>query len=301
MRRRPAPVHAVPYAPRGGMARHALRLGLRQIDGFREEDAKRIVAARADGPFRDALDLRARAGLDARAMRLLAEADALASLGRARREALWDVKALGDRRALPAFDAARTRPEGPDRPVALPAMPASEEVVADYQTTRLSLRRHPMSFFRPSLSRQGYVPARALGREVGHGRRTKAAGLVLVRQKPGSAKGVCFVTLEDETGVINLVIWPDRFARWRAQIMAARLMAVEGTVQTDGRVTHLVADALWDRSDRLAALSHEDLRRITVRGDHPTNPIPHQVDAMPQVPRTHPRDARVIPRSRDFH
>ncbi|PRY94635.1 DnaE-like error-prone DNA polymerase [Hasllibacter halocynthiae] len=298
-----APEPSVPRAwgPRAGMMMHALRLGLRQIDGFGEEDARRISRARAEGPFRDATDLRARAGLDARAMRLLAEADALASLGRARREALWDVNALGDRRALPAFDAAHARSEGPDRPVALPPMPSSEEVVADYQTTRLSLRRHPMSFFRASLARQGYVPARALGREVGHGRRAKAAGLVLVRQKPGSAKGVCFVTLEDETGVINLVIWPDRFALWRGRIMSARLMAVEGTVQSDGRVTHLVAEALYDRSDRLAALSNEDMRAVTVRGDHPTKPIPHQVDAMAQVPRTHPREARVIPKSRDFH
>ena len=156
-----------------------------------------------------------------------------------------------------------------------------------------------MRFFRRSLARQGYVPAEALAR-LGHGRRAAVAGLVLVRQKPGSAKGVCFITLEDETGVVNLVIWPDRFERWRPAIMSARLMAVRGRVQTDGRVIHLVAEAIEDRSGALARLSGAALPPVTTRGDHPTHPIPGQADGLP-TRHGHPRDARVIPKGRSFH
>jgi error-prone DNA polymerase len=258
------------------------------------------MAATADGPFRDVADLRARAGLDRRDLRLLAEADAMGSLGRGRRAARWDAMGQDAAPPPPVFAAAGAPAQGSDAPVALPAMPRSEEVVADYQALRLSLRAHPVSFFRRSLARQGYVPAAGLW-ERGHGARVRVAGLVLVRQKPGSAKGVCFVTLEDETGVINLVIWPDRFERWRPAIMSARLMAVRGRIQTDGRVIHVMAEDVVDRSDALARLSDARLRPSAVRGDHPTNPIPHQVEQLPAPARAHPRDARVIPKSRDFH
>ena len=277
----------------------ALRLGLRQVDGLREDAVDRVVAVRAARPFADLDDLRRRARLDARDMRILAEADALGPLGGGRRQGMWDVMGQDAGPASPVFDAGGADAQGDDCPVALPAMPLPEEVVADYQTTRLSLRAHPMSFFRRALDRQGYTPAAALwGR--GHRARVRVAGLVLVRQKPGSAKGVCFVTLEDETGVINLVIWPDRFEAFRPVIMSARLMAVEGEVQTDGRVIHVVAARIENRSDALDLLSDVELPAITTRGDHPTNPIPHQVDDLPQ-PRRHPRDTRVIPKSRDFH
>ncbi|MBM2576877.1 error-prone DNA polymerase [Jannaschia sp. Os4] len=318
------------FAPRAD-AGLALRMGLRQIDGFREGAARRIEAARADRPFADVADLRRRARLDRRDMRLLAEADALGALSGGRRQGMWDVMGHQGGAAAPAFDAAGADAAGPDAPVALPAMPAPEEVVADYQTTRLSLRAHPMAFFRKSLAAQGYTPAEALwdaSKGGGHGARVRVAGLVLVRQKPGSAKGVCFITLEDETGVINLVVWKDAFARFRGPIMASRLMSVRGRVQTDGRVIHVVVDHLENRSDALERLSEADLPAITTRGDHPTNPIPHQVDHLPTaaprgpkpargtgqagVPpprdvhpldnaRRHPRDVRVIPKSRDFH
>ncbi|KIT17246.1 error-prone DNA polymerase [Jannaschia aquimarina] len=277
----------------------ALRLGLRQIDGFREEAAARIVAARTDRAFADLDDLRRRARLDARDMRLLAEADALGSLGRSRRQGMWDVMGHVAGRAAPAFDAADAPAQGPDLPVALPDMPLPEEVVADYQTTRLSLKRHPMRFFRASLRSQGYTPASGLW-DRGHGANVRVAGLVLVRQKPGSAKGVCFVTLEDETGVVNLVIWPDRFEAFRPVIMSARLMAVQGQVQTDGRVLHVVAAQVENRSDALDRLSDVDLPAQTVRGDEPTHPIHNQVAQLPE-PRRHPRNVRVIPKSRDFH
>ena len=129
-----------------------------------------------------------------------------------------------------------------------------------------------------------------------HGQKVSLAGLVLVRQKPGSAKGVCFITLEDETGVANLVIWPKMFEAYRPVIMASRLLVVQGRVQSDGRVIHVVADHLENRTARLDTLSEDRVPATVVRGDHPTHPIPGQVS-----PRKHPRDVRVIPKSRDFH
>ncbi len=174
-------------------------------------------------------------------------------------------------------------------------MARAEHVVADYQTLRLSLKAHPMRFFRASLRAQGFRAAADLP-AMGHGPKVSLAGLVLIRQKPGSAKGVCFITLEDETGIANLVVWPKMFAAFRAVIMSARLMVVHGRVQSDGHVIHVVADRLEDRSNRLARLSGDAMPAITTRGDHPTHPLPAQVGM-----RGHPRDARVIPKSRDFH
>jgi error-prone DNA polymerase len=272
----------------------ALRLGFRQVDGMREEAGRRIMAAR-DAPFADLADLKARAALDRGAIRRLASADAMRGLGLDRRAALWQAQALKDAPDLPIFAHAEARAEGPEPEVALPAMPKAEQVVADYQTLRLSLKAHPMAFFRSSLRSQGYACAQDLP-GMDHGRKVSLAGLVLVRQKPGSAKGVCFITLEDETGVANLVIWPKLFEHFRPVIMAARLLAVHGRLQTDGRVIHVVADRLEDRTQRLDSLSADRVPSVTVRGDHPTNPIPGQVDG----PK-HPRDVRVIPKSRDFH
>ena len=287
-----APGRGGPEAPTP--IRFALRLGLRQIDGMRQEAAARIMAAR-DAPYADLADLRARGGLDAGTLRRLAAADALRSMGLDRRGGLWQARALIDAPALPIFEHARARAEGPDPAVTLPAMPRAEQVVADYQTLRLSLRAHPMAFFRASLRAQGFRATPDLP-ALRHGAPISVAGLVLVRQKPGSAKGVCFITLEDEGGVANLVIWPKLFARFRPVIMAARLLVAHGRVQTDGRVIHVVADRLEDRSDRLGALSEDRMPGITTRGDHPTHPIPGQASA-----HGHPRDARVIPPSRDFH
>ena len=272
----------------------ALRLGLRQIGGMRKDAAERIVAAR-DGPYPDMATLKARARLDAGTIRRLAAADAVRSMGVDRRGALWQAQALADAPALPIFEHAEAEAQGPEPETVLPAMAQAEHVVADYQTLRLSLKAHPMRFFRASLAAQGFAAAADLPR-LGHGPAVSLAGLVLIRQKPGSAKGTCFITLEDETGIANLVIWPKMFAAFRAVIMSARLMVVHGRVQSDGRVIHVVADRLEDRSDRLARLSGEAMPGITTRGDHPTHPLPQQVGM-----RGHPRDARVIPKSRDFH
>ncbi len=272
----------------------ALRLGMRQVDGMQQEVGERIMAAR-DAPYKDVADLKARARLDRGAVRRLAAADAMRSMGIDRRQALWQAQALKDAPDLPIFTHAEVRDEGAEPAVALPQMPQAEHVVADYQTLRLSLKAHPISFFRASLQRQGFARAEDLP-GMFHGQRVQMAGLVLVRQKPGSAKGVCFITLEDETGVANLVIWPKLFEAYRPVIMAARLLVVRGRVQSDGRVIHVVADHLENRTDRLDGLSENPVPQVTVRGDHPTHPIPGQVS-----PRKHPRDVRVIPKSRDFH
>lgn len=272
----------------------ALRLGMRLVDGLHKTACACIMNCR-DTPFVDVGDLKSRAKLDVKAVRNLAAADTMRSIGIDRRQALWQSQALKDAPALPIFEHADAATDGGEPDVILPKMLKAEHVVADYQTLRLSLKAHPMSFYRTSLRKQGFTAASNLP-SVGHGQRVSLAGLVLVRQKPGSAKGVCFITLEDESGVANLVIWPKMFTAYRPIIMAARLMVVHGVVQTDGRVIHVVVHDIQDRSDRLAGLSDASLPPITTRGDHPTHPIPGQVGI-----RGHPRSARVIPKSRDFH
>ncbi|AXI44942.1 error-prone DNA polymerase [Sulfitobacter sp. SK012] len=271
----------------------ALRLGLRQVDGMREDAGRRIMAAREE-PFVDVADLKARARLDRGITGKLAAADAFRSVGIDRRQALWQMQGLRDAPALPIFDHVEAAGEGAEPVVALPAMAQAEHVVADYQTLRLSLKAHPLQFFRTSLAKQGFSATENLI-HMGHGQRVSLAGLVLVRQKPGSAKGVCFITLEDEVGVANLVIWPKLFDHFRAIIMSARLLVVHGRVQTDGQVIHVVADRLENRTDRLDCLGDSPVPSGGDR-DHPKPPVPGQVS-----PRKHPRDVRVIPKSRDFH
>ncbi|MEI2806158.1 MULTISPECIES: error-prone DNA polymerase [Paracoccaceae] len=270
----------------------ALRLGLRQVDGMMREAAERLLGAR-DDPFASLADLATRAGLNGRTIRALAAADAFRSIGLDRRAALWEARALRDAPDLPLFQPGRD--EGDEPPAPLPQMPLCEQVVADYQTLRLSLKAHPMAFLRASMARQGFVRAADLA-GVANNRRLQMAGLVLVRQRPGSAKGVCFITLEDETGVANLVVWPKVMAAFRKVVMTARLMQVTGRVQRDpaSGVTHIVADALRDRSDALLRLSDRSLAPPLSRADEVRNPIPAPSPG-------HPRNARIIPGSRDFH
>jgi len=182
----------------------SLRLGMRQIGGFRADAAARIMAAR-DAPYRDLEDLKTRAGITAAHVRRLAEADAMRSMFIDRRQALWEAKGLRDAPDLPLFQDARD--EGPEVTVPLPVMPVCEQVVADYQTMRLSLKRHPMSFLRKSMEKQHFIRTTDL-KQTRMWQKVKLAGLVLIRQKPGTAKGVCFITLEDEFGVANIVVWP---------------------------------------------------------------------------------------------
>ncbi len=270
----------------------ALRLGLRQIDGMNEAAAARLLAGR-DLPYESVEDLKARTGLARGTIRRLAAADAFRSVGLARRDALWDAQGLKDAPDLPLF--AEIRDEGAEARFTLPEMPRCEHVVADYQTIRLSLKAHPMAFLRASLTRQGYRTAADL-RAMPTGRHLKLAGIVLIRQRPGSAKGVCFITLEDETGTANLVVWPKVMATFRKVIMTARLMEVTGHIQSDpdSGVIHLVAARLADRTDALLRLSNTPLRPDLSRADEVARPIPEPA-------HRHPRNARIIPKSRDFH
>jgi error-prone DNA polymerase len=273
----------------------ALRLGLRQVDGMRMDAALRMMAAR-DAAFVDVGDLKNRSKLDRGMIGKLAAADAFRSCGIDRRQALWQSQGLRDAPPLPIFEHAEAAGEGAEPEVVLPAMAQAEHVVADYQTLRLSLKAHPMAFFRTSLCAQGFASTHNLV-HMAHGARVSLAGLVLVRQKPGSAKGVCFITLEDEDGVANLVIWPKLFEHYRALIMSARLLVVHGRVQTDGRVIHVVADRLENRTERLDSLGDVPVPASDARSDHATRSLPSQVGGG----RRHPRDARIIPKSRDFH
>lgn len=162
----------------------------------------------------------------------------------------------------------------------LPAMPLCEEVVADYQTMRLSLKAHPLAFLRAGLAERGFTRASEL-RDRKFRSMVSVAGVVLIRQRPGSAKGVCFITLEDETGVVNLVVWPDMMERYRKVVMGARLIEVRGRVEYDDEVLHVIAAHLEDATGQLQRLA--------------SDPLP------PSARRTgHPRDVRIIPKSRDF-
>jgi error-prone DNA polymerase len=276
----------------------ALRLGLRQVDGLRREDAERLVAARGARPFVDVEDLRQQARIGVATIQRLAAADAFRSMGLDRRQALWDARALKQAPDLPLFTAAETRDEGAETIVAkLPEMPLSEHVVNDYQTVRLSLKAHPMSFLRDHYAERGFITADKL-RSLRYGQRVSIAGLVLIRQRPGSAKGVCFITLEDETGIANLVVWPDRFAAQRSIVMGARLMVVHGVVQHDEAVVHVIASRLEDDTAMLRHLSEDALPEVLSRGDGGGAMAPLSNQPPPMV---HPRNVQCLPKSRDFH
>jgi error-prone DNA polymerase len=270
----------------------AMRLGLRQIDGLQREAAERLVARR---PYRTVEELRNRGGVPVHVIQRLAAADAFRSIGLDRRSALWDSRALKLASDLPLFAYAEARDEGAEiEPAKLPAMPLAEHVVNDYQTIRLSLKAHPMSFLREAYAAQKFITAEQL-RSTKDGKRLSIAGLVLIRQRPGSAKGVVFITLEDETGVANLVVWPDVFEKQRKIVMGARLMAVHGIIQRDedDGVIHVVARRLEDHTHMLRHLSEDIVDAPLSRGDAP--------GAMRPPPGRHSRDVEVIPKSRDFH
>ncbi|MCP3730996.1 error-prone DNA polymerase [Sphingomonas sp. MG17] len=273
-------------AGHGGLA---LRLGLRQIDGFREDWGHSLAAERGAGLFDGVEPLARRANLPARALRLLADADAFGSLGLSRREGLWEARRTPSG-ALPLFAAARARELGEEPAIALPAMPLNEEVAADYQTTRLSLKDHPMTFLRETLRGEGVLSC-AETSAAKAGRRVRTGGVVLIRQRPGKGNAI-FITLEDETGITNVLLWARDFERQRRAVMASRLMVVEGVVQRSKEgVVHLMASQVVDRTGLLRQLSDEPV---------PT-PLCHPDEVAKSSGSRHPRDVRILPRSRDFH
>ncbi len=267
----------LPPSPSGeGGALRPVRLGLSMIAGLRDKDVERLIGARKAGA-RGLPELSARANLSRRSLELLAEADALRSLGMDRRAGLWAVKALAPE-ARVEMEAPLLALMGPpaEAPVRLPPMRLPAHVAEDYRTTSLSLKAHPCAFFRPLLNGMGAVTAARL-RQMKDGARLCIGGLVLIRQRPGTAKGVVFVTLEDETGSANAVVWRDVFAVNRRTVMASRFLVVHGRLQRAGEVIHVVAERFTDLTGRLWELKLEA-----------DDPAPE-----PVTPR--------LARSRDFH
>ncbi|MCC6983311.1 MAG: error-prone DNA polymerase [Bauldia sp.] len=342
---------------RAADGRLALRLGFRQVDGFREEWGHAIMRARGipvpekpgspppvrgrsigaadrvgvsertarsvgaggaltptgasrhlplsgggkegegEGSHIPSLEaLQRAAGLSRRALELLADADCCRSIGLDRRNALWAVRRLPDDAPLALFAAARSEELPEEEDAQLPLMPLSEHVVTDYQTLRLSLKAHPMHFLREMLRAEG-ARSCAETSALPDGARTRTAGVVLVRQRPGTASGVIFMTIEDESGITNAIIWPKLTERYRREIMSARLILIEGQVQRSPEgVVHLVASRLADRSHELVRLSERPVKRFPLSNADEVvhNPNPDRV-------HKHPRNVRIIPKSRDFH
>lgn len=258
-----------------------LRLGLCQIDGFREEWANSLMAARLTRPFVDMEDIARRASLPARALHLLADADALGAIGRNRRQAGWDARRVPAVQ-LPLFAASDLPELGREADAALPPMPLSEEVEADYLTHRLSLKGHPMQFLRSHFAAMGAIDCASVN-AAKDGRRVRTAGVVLIRQRPGKGNAI-FITIEDETGLVNALLWARDFEWQRGPVMAARLMLIDGEVQrSKENIVHLIVDKVTDASATMNLLSGRSHER-----------------AAPQS-RRHPRDVRILPASRDFH
>ena len=281
----------------------AVRLGFRQVDGVREDEMEALMAARAGG-YDAPEDIRRRAGITRRAIELLAAADAFGSMGLDRRGALWAARGEAQGAALPLFAAADIAEQGVEGKTHLPRMPDSEHVIQDYQTTRLSLKEHPLAFLRERYTAMGLRTTRDAC-AVGNGQRVQAAGIVLVRQRPGSASGVCFITMEDETGIANLVVWPNVFERYRSVVMGARILVVKGRVQTADNVTHIVAEQLIDRTGDLGLLSedaqNDPLKNVLDRADEVMRPVPERKGPPAKSAGRHPRNVRVIPAGRNFH
>jgi len=254
---------------------HAVRLGLRQILGAREAEMRALVARRT--PSYDSVrDLWLRGGISLSGLEKLADADAFRSLGLGRREALWAVKALnrvGDQDDLPLF--AASRPERDNEPDAdLPPMPLGAQVVEDYRRLSLSLKAHPVAFMRSRLAARGILRTDALD-QTKSGTRVTVAGLVLVRQRPGTANGVIFMTLEDEAGIANIIVWPKAFERLRALVIGARFVAVTGKLQSESGVVHLIAERMEDWTPTLGQLSVEGRSISTLsRADEVRRPQP---------------------------
>lgn len=264
--------------------RPALRLGFRQIDGFLEKHAKLLIAERQN-PYRSIEDMHRRVRLDRRSYTLLADSDAFGSLGIDRRAALWAVRRLPNDEILPLFRAAAISELAKEPHTKLPEMAASEHVIADYETTRLSLKGHPLQYMREELAAEGVFTCRN-AQEASDGRRVKVAGIVTVRQRPGSAKGVVFITMEDETGIVNIVVWPKIMKRLRREVMGATLILVEGRIQRSPEgIVHLVANKIEDRSIALSQIGGKAAPQLQA----------------PSQMAHHPRNLRIMPKSRDFH
>ena len=265
------------------------------VKGLAEIHSARILAARAERAFDSIEDVWRRSGVPVAALEKLADADAFAGFGHDRRQALWRLRGLGEK-PLPLFAAADARAAEPE--VALTPLAAGREVVEDYRSLQLSLRAHPLAFVRGELDRRGSLPCAALAR-VKDGRKVRLSGIVLIRQRPG-AGNVTFITIEDESGIANIIVWQRLFERYRRTVLSAAMIAVAGTVQKEGDVIHVIADALEDESDLLRAVGEKDFPHRPGPADHARNGGPDSRDR-PRLPPPPRRDEGIRVKSRDFH
>ncbi|MBI1238638.1 MAG: DNA polymerase III subunit alpha [Alphaproteobacteria bacterium] len=298
--------------------RYAVRLGFRAIKGLAEEHGRAVAVARRVGaPFVSMRDLWLRTRIPPSALMKLADADAFRSIGLDRRQALWAIRGLEEGAAartgaasnlapLPLFAAAIARERaGGDETAPLPVLPEAGHVALDYAVLSLSLRKHPVAFLREHYAKAGIVPNAAL-RAIRNNARATLAGLVLVRQRPGTAKGTIFVTLEDETGAANLIVWPKVFEAYRRVVLTARVLEAQGRVQREGEVIHLVVERLIDRSDDLIVLDEdyaaqmEALARADEVNRWSEDPRTRMMERM-AARATRADAAAALPKSRDFH
>jgi error-prone DNA polymerase len=321
-----APFDPARIAPRhAGMrgvirTRHAVRLGLRQVKGLRQDEMETLVARRGAG-YDSVRDLWLRTGLPRATLERLARADAFRSLGLDRRAALWAVQGLDDAGRggfLPLLDDPALRLKDHEPEMRLPAMPLGEHVIHDYRTLSLSLKAHPVAFLRPRLAAARVAQNAALDR-MRSGARVSVSGLVLVRQRPGSAKGVIFMTIEDETGVANVIVWPKTFERYRPIVIGSRLVRVHGRLQAESGVIHVVAERVEDITAWLGDLSEEahlietlanadEVRRPVVEQREKASKTSRLAQLMEEIPGLRAdyrelaqRSVAVMPKGRNFH
>jgi error-prone DNA polymerase len=285
---------------------------MRIVQGLSEKEGEEILAARANAPFISIEDAWRRSGIKPAALERLARADAFHCFGLDRRQALWAIKGLGQA-PLSLFAAADERAgvinaEVKEAPVVLTPLTAGREVVEDYRATQLSLRQHPLNFLRAELRRRGIRPCGDL-KTMKDGDPVTVAGIILVRQRPGSAKGILFLTLEDETGIANGVLWKDRFEAHRRIVMSSAMVSITGRVQREGIVIHVVTERVTDLTPLLRQVGEIDLPRMVSRGDgatHGSSPDRGDAEWRPKLRSDHhyrEKDREdVIPiKSHDFH
>jgi error-prone DNA polymerase len=292
----------------------AVRLGMCMVRGLANVHGAAIVGARGPAPYDSVEEVWRRAGTPRAAIERLAEADAFHCIDENRRQGLWKVKGLGEA-PLPLFAAADAReggfsPEGMEPDVALRPMTAGREVVEDYRSLQLSLRGHPLQFLRTQLDEMRIVKCADLP-NVRDGRNVEVAGVILVRQRPGSAKGVLFVTIEDETGVAQGILWPDRFEIYRRQVMSASMIAMRGRLQKEGEVIHVICDRIIDHDAMLRSIGRMDFSVAPGRGDgasHGGGPDPRDPSfprgrtlASPPFGTAQEQEEILRVRSHDFH
>jgi error-prone DNA polymerase len=300
----------VPLAHGGQGNRYALRLGFRQVKGLAVDDADEIVKNRHQG-YSSLDDFAARTGLPVRKLKILADADAFRSISLDRRQALWAVSRYAETGTpvallddLPLFAASASSPLGLETEIALPAMRLGEHVLADYIAIRMSLKAHPMALLREDFAPRGFLKTAALA-GIPTGRIVKTAGIVLIRQRPGTASGVIFSTLEDETGIANIIIWPKVFERYRRIVIGARLLGVRGKLQSEQGVTHIIARELFDMSGHLSKLADKTAMKADFLG--PGDEVRRSVEDDGRSMKAGKRPSRVslasrvLPQGRNFH